>query len=563
MTEARIEPDFRQLFESAPGLYLVLDPQLRIVAVSDAYLRATMTEREQILGRGLFEVFPDNPEDELASGEANLRDSLERVVRYRVPDSMAVQKYDIRRPESEGGSFEVRYWSPVNTPVLDAARQLIYLIHRVEDVTEFVRTKQQEAQHQQRADELGQQVERIEAEVLERSHELLVANRRLQAASQIQNEFLSRVSHELRTPLNAVLGFGELLGLEDSGLSPEHRDWVSMILMGGRHLLQLLDDVLDISRIAGGELSMLVEEVEVPELLTSVVELIRPQSAAQHIEVRAGALPPVGTKVLADQQRLRQVMLNLLSNAVKYNHPAGKVSVGAEILPQDRLRISVTDTGRGMSAESLAKLFTPFERLDAARAGIEGTGLGLTLSRSLVEGMGGSIGVHSSHGHGSTFWIELPMQAGTIPSGTDEVPGQLVESQRYSSARRILYVEDLSENVRLVQQILKLRPGAVLIPAMLGQEALDLARQQPPDLVLLDLHLPDMSGEDVIKHLRADPATRHTPVVILSADATRQRVERLLSEGAAAYLTKPVGVHRLLETVDAILGDLRELRSGV
>jgi signal transduction histidine kinase len=217
--------EFRCLFESAPGCYLVLDPELVIVAVSDAYLRATITRREDILGRGLFEVFPDNPDDPEATGVGNLRTSLDRVLQHRVPDTMAVQQYDIRRPDAEGGGFEVRHWSPLNTPVLGADGELVYIIHRVEDVTEFVRLQERGSEQQQRN-------ARMEAEILQRSKELQEANRKLRAANAAKSEFLSRMSHELRTPLNAILGFAQLLELDE--LTDEQRDSLDHIMSGGR-----------------------------------------------------------------------------------------------------------------------------------------------------------------------------------------------------------------------------------------------------------------------------------------------------------------------------------------
>jgi signal transduction histidine kinase len=260
--------DFRSLFESAPGCYLVLDPELVIVAVSDAYLHATMTRREDILGRGLFEVFPDNPDDPDATGVGNLRASLDRVRHGRVSDTMAVQKYDIRRPEAEGGGFEIRYWSPLNTPVLRADGDLAYIIHRVEDVTEFVRLQERGTEQQQRN-------ARMEAEILQRSKELQAANRQLRAADAAKSEFLSRMSHELRTPLNAILGFGQLLQLDE--LSDQQHDSLDHILSGARHLLALINEVLDIAAIEAGGLQVSLEPVAAAE----AVMLMRPL-ADQH-----------------------------------------------------------------------------------------------------------------------------------------------------------------------------------------------------------------------------------------------------------------------------------------
>jgi signal transduction histidine kinase/ActR/RegA family two-component response regulator len=542
--------DYRLLFESAPGLYLVLNPDLVIVAVSDAYLAATMTRRDDIVGRGLFEVFPDNPDDPAATGTANLRASLDRVRRDNVADAMAVQKYDIRVPDRDGGGFEVRYWSPVNSPVFGPDGTLSYIIHRVEDVTEFVRLGEQGDAQQQLTTSLRQRTEQMQAEILRRSQELQEANRALRAADDAKNEFLSRISHELRSPLTAILGFGELLSLSDLGA--DDQEWVSTILKAGRHLLALLDDVLDIARIQENQLSLSVEASELAPLLTDAMELIRPLAAAHEVVLQA---PPPGAAefcVLADYQRLRQVLLNLLSNAVKYNHPTGTVSVGLEPRPDGRIRVSVTDTGRGIGEDGIARLFTPFERLDAALTGIEGTGLGLALSRQLMHRMGGTMGITSTLGTGSTFWIELPI---VQPTGRSPQAPAAVTKRAYASPKRVLYVEDLAHNLRLVEQFLAFRPDITLTSAMLAGIGLDLARQHRPDLVLLDMHLPDMDGDELMHALRTDPATADIPVVMLSADATTRQIDRLLAAGANAYLTKPIQLRQLLATLDHLLDD--------
>ena len=400
---ARVEArplDFRFLFESAPGLYLVLDPELVIVAVSDAYLRATMTRREDILGRGLFEVFPDNPDDPDATGVGNLRASLDRVRRDRVPDAMAVQKYDIRRPASEGGGFEVRYWSPLNTPVLAPDGDLVHIIHRVEDVTEFVRLEERGTEQRRRND-------RMEAEIVQRSQELQDANRQLRAANAAKSEFLSRMSHELRTPLNAVLGFGQLLEMDE--LTAEQRDGVVQILKAGKHLLELINEVLDLARIESGRLSLSPEPMAVRDLIDEAVGLIGPLADAAQIDLH---LEVEDATVRADRQRLKQVLLNLLSNAVKYNRAGGAVWISGHPVAGERACITVADTGPGIAAARLERLFEPFERLGAEETTVEGSGLGLSLTKLLVEAMGGTIEVESEPDRGSTFRVELPLAEG-------------------------------------------------------------------------------------------------------------------------------------------------------
>ncbi|HEY2960597.1 MAG TPA: histidine kinase dimerization/phospho-acceptor domain-containing protein [Actinomycetota bacterium] len=349
-------PDFESLFQSAPGLFLVLDPDLVIVAVSDAYLAATMTRREEILGHGLFEVFPDNPDDPQATGVGNLAASLERVRRNLVADTMAVQKYDIRRPAAEGGGFEVRYWSPFNSPVLGADGRLAYVIHRVEDVTEFVRLEQSESQRQQFAADLLQDNVRKEAEILQRSQELQEANRQLRAANQAKSEYLSRMSHELRTPLNAILGFAQLLELED--LREQQRESLHYILSAARHLLGLINEVLDIAAIEAGRLPLSLEPVPVADVVAEAVSLIRPL-ADQHGVLLASQSPSCDAHVRGDRQRLKQILLNLVSNAVKYNREGGSVRLDCEELAGGRMRVKVSDTGPGIPAESIERLFVP------------------------------------------------------------------------------------------------------------------------------------------------------------------------------------------------------------
>jgi signal transduction histidine kinase len=530
------EPDFRALFEAAPGLYLVLDPDLRIVAASDAYLKATMTRRDQIIGRGIFEVFPDNPDDPEATGVSNLSASLDRVRQRRVPDTMAVQKYDIKRPQEEGGGFEERYWSPKNTPVVDEAGELAYIIHRVEDVTEFVRLTERGTEQ--------------EAGIFLRGQELQRLNKELESANQAKNEFLSRMSHELRTPLAAIMGFSELLALSD--LDERRQEWAGTILKAGQHLVRLVDEVLDISRIEAGELALSLEPVEITGLLEDAVELVQPLADGRGIALQRPRISDGSGYVRADSQSLKQVLINLLSNAVKYNREGGEVRVSVYAVGSDRMRIAVADTGPGIARESLTKLFTPFERLNAG-SDVQGTGLGLALSRSLVEAMGGSIEVESTPGEGSTFTVELARGEPAAVAAADGDERELVAARRYDGERRLLYIENTVANVRLIQEILRSRPSIKLLPAGMGRLGLELAAEHRPDMILLDLQLPDIGGEEVLARLREDERTRKIPVVILSADATERSRAPLLQDGARAYLTKPIGVRDLLGVVDEYL----------
>ncbi len=385
--------------------------------------------------------------------------------------------------------------------------------------------------------------EALAAEVEERRR----AEARAETANRAKSEFLSRMSHELRTPLNAVIGFGQLLEMEE--LTPDQRDGVERIVHAGRHLLSLINEVLEISRIEAGRLAMSLEPVPVGETVESAVSLVRPLAAHRAIEVELG-LPADERYVVADRQRLQQVLLNFLSNAVKYNREGGRITVACAALADGRLRIGVTDTGPGLGPAELARLFTPFDRLGAETSGVEGTGLGLTLSKRFVEAMGGRVHVESAVGVGSTFAVELA--AATAPD-QDLHEAVLPAPATAATAGTVLYVEDNLANVRLVERVLQRRPRIILLPAAQGRLGLDLAREHRPDLILLDSHLPDVPGAEVLRRLREEPRTARIPVVMVSADATPGEIRRLLEAGAEAYLTKPLDVRQFLDVVDRLL----------
>jgi PAS domain S-box-containing protein len=373
------------------------------------------------------------------------------------------------------------------------------------------------------------------------------------AANRSKSEFLSRMSHELRTPLNAVLGFGQLLELES--LTDDQQESVDQILKGGRHLLDLINEVMDISRIEAGELALSPEAVLASDLVQETVDLIRPLADQRGIQLVVDRSGLCDCYVFADRQRSKQVLLNLLSNAVKYNRPRGTVALTCEQPNATRVGISVADTGPGIAAERLGQLFTPFDRLGAEDTEIEGTGIGLALSLRLTEAMGGTLRVVSTLGQGSTFTVELPRVEGPVEryerlDGPTENAEIVPEQQR-----KVLHIEDNLSNLKLVERILARRPDIEVVPAMHGRLGLELAREHRPILVLLDLHLPDMGGDEVLQRLRDDPVTASIPVIMVSADATPGQVQRLLAAGATAYLTKPIDVPQLLQILDQALDD--------
>jgi PAS domain S-box-containing protein len=365
-------------------------------------------------------------------------------------------------------------------------------------------------------------------------------------ANKAKNAFLSRMSHELRTPLNAVIGFGQLLQLDE--MSPGQSEAVEQILKAGRHLLDLINEVLDISLIESGAMSLSLEPVRVAEVLAEALSLIGPLADEMQVHLTACPATRADVHVLADQQRLKQVLINLLSNAVKYNRHGGKVSVDCTELPDERIEIVVADNGRGMSSDQLERLFAPFDRLGAERSGIEGTGLGLSLSRGLVEAMGATISAESQPEVGTTMRVKLAsVTAAPADARTPTASAQTTE--RRCAGSTIVYIEDNLSNLRLVERLVGRFPGVRLIPAMQGSLAIDLARQHHPDLILLDLHLPDMNGREVLDRLKRDPATATIPVIVLSADASPARVAWLGAAGAAGYVSKPIDAESLLEVV--------------
>jgi signal transduction histidine kinase/ActR/RegA family two-component response regulator len=367
-------------------------------------------------------------------------------------------------------------------------------------------------------------------------------------ASRAKSDFLSRMSHELRTPLNSILGFTQLLEIDELG--EQQQDSVHRIHRAGEHLLALINEILDLDRIESGDIAVELSPVLVASALKEATELVAPMAAKRGIVLETGLLDSL--TVLADRQRLVQVLLNLLSNAIKYSPVKAKVEISA--LARDRvIEIHVVDGGAGVAPESFDRLFQPFDRLGAEGTEIEGTGIGLTLSRALARLMGGEVRVKSAIGVGSDFWIELPAaQPGEHVEPTVSEPGAVVEV--VPSREVILYIEDSPANVELVRRILERRDtGVRLDVAMLGQLGLDLAAQHPYDLILLDLHLPDMPGLEVLRRLRSDDRTKGLPVVVVSADATQSRIDEAMAIGAHRYLTKPLNIQEFMDAIKEVL----------
>ncbi|MBV5312350.1 MAG: PAS domain S-box protein [Prolixibacteraceae bacterium] len=390
--------------------------------------------------------------------------------------------------------------------------------------------------------------ERVKAE-----EEAKRAREEAEQANMAKSEFLSRMSHELRTPMNAILGFAQLL--EMGQLNAPQKKGVDHILQGGKHLLDLINEVLDISRIEAGKLSLSTEPVKLSEVLLEMIDTIQPLANTRQIQLILIDSVVNSEYIKADRQRLKQVLMNLINNAVKYNRPGGSISIRTEIMPvrneKEYIRISVTDTGTGIRETDISKLFMPFERIGAEFTGAEGSGLGLTVVKKLMDAMHGEIGLESKFGVGSTFWIELQHVESQLKNAEKTHLSANPGSESGRKNGTILCIEDNASNIELVEQILSSqRPGIQLIVTTNGKTAVDLAVLHKPDLILLDLNLPDIHGKDVLTLLLADERTTDIPVIVISADAMPQQIEGLMGSGAKKYMTKPLDVVLFLKTID-------------
>ena len=375
-----------------------------------------------------------------------------------------------------------------------------------------------------------------------------------EASNRAKSEFLSRMSHELRTPLNAMLGFAQLLELDPrQPLSSTQLPWVTQIQQAGWHLLEMINDVLDLSRIESGNVRLQTEMLNLDELMDSAQAMVQGDADRRQITVtrgrEGGALNAIG-----DATRVKQILINLLSNAVKYNADGGTVHIASRQISAHTVEISVADSGLGMSEGQLAQLFEPFNRLGREKSNLEGTGIGLVISRRLAELMGGELRVSSTPGAGSTFTLSLPCEnePDTIRSDFDPFGLEPAEYHR----RVVHYVEDNETNVEVMRGILAQRPQVELEVSVTGLDGLASIRSRRPDLILLDMHLPDISGMELLRHFKSDPALAEIPVVVVSADALREQMVAAREAGCAAYLTKPVNIAELLHEIDALLEEL-------
>ena len=510
-TEARLavsEQRFRAIFDSVNIGVTVVDPAGQIADVNPAFCQMMGCQAADLVHKPLADFrLPDVTEDD---GTAARGGGEARRQRYLTPDGRVLQVAASLR------TLHDAHGTPVAT------------VGALQDLTQMLRLREAER-------------EREQAEV----------------ASRTKSDFLARLSHELRAPLNAILGFAQMLGNSDvtsgDGLQPQQRHGLAQIRQAGWHLLDMINDVLDLSRMEAGGLRLTLEPVSLPDLAQEAMSMVEP--AAQQAQVQLLlSLSPQAEWVQADPVRLRQVLVNLLGNAVKYNRPGGSVTLRTRPAGVGEISIAVEDTGIGMREDQLAELFTPFHRLGrdqagpAGHPGTQGTGIGLVICRKLTDLMGGTLEVQSQEGQGSEFGITLPRPAG-MPQRA-EVSGGLARLPQVSIGK-VLYIEDNLADAQAMQALLTQRPGVTLVCAETATEGLALAVDA--DLVLLDLDLPDHPGIEVLRALRSDSRWRALQVIVVSAESRPQRIDECFDAGASQFLTKPFDGQQVLRAIDEAL----------
>ena len=523
-----LDGPFRELFEFAPVAYHEIDAEGTLRRANHTECRMLGYTAAEMIGRPVWDFVA-------ADQQQQCRQTIER----RVAGEEILTAFECDFLRRDGGYLILEIYDSL---IQNRAGEITGIRSVLLDVTDR---------------RLAEQL--LANEVTERERLTLALRRskeEAEKANKAKSEFLSRMSHELRTPLNAILGFAQLL--EMSALDRDKRESVAQILKAGQHLLGLINEVLEISRIEAGRLSISPEAVLISNAVQEVLDLLNPIAARRNVLVRDEMPKNRRCHVMADQQRLKQVLLNVISNAIKYYCDGGSVTVSSEEIDGNRLRVKVRDTGPGIKIDQRDKLFTPFERLGAEQTGVEGTGLGLALSKRLIEMMKGSIGVENNPERGATFWLELPLVQDPVSQLQTTIPEAPVAPPPTPRQRDriVLYVEDNLSNITLIEHIMVQRPHVKLVAAMQGRLGLDLAREHRPDLILLDLHLPDIGGEEVLQGVRQMPELRNTPVIVISADATRGRIERLLSMGVVDYLSKPLDIKKFLQLLDSTLHEM-------
>jgi PAS domain S-box-containing protein len=506
----------RSLIESMIDAIITTAPSGIITDVNKQMEALTGCSRDELIGAPFKNYFTD-PE----RAEASIKLAL---------SEKKVTNYELTARSRDGKETVVSYNA---TTFYDRDRKLQGVFAAARDVTER---------------------KRLDQVLQEKNVELESARSVAEIANLAKSEFLSSMSHELRSPLNAILGFAQLMESDSPPPAPAQAENIARILQAGWHLLKLINEILDLAVIESGKVSLSPESVSLPEVMSECQSMMEPQGQKHGIKMTFSKFDKT-VYVKADRTRLKQIVINLLSNAIKYNRENGTVDVKCTATSPERIRISVTDTGEGLSPEKLAQLFQPFNRLGQEAGGVAGTGIGLVVTKRLVELMEGVLGVESTVGVGSVFWCELiSAEAPRLEVHDDEAEISFTSQLPASTKlRTLLYVEDNPANLELVKQIIARQHNIHLLTAVNGSSGIEIATSSQPDVILMDINLPDISGVEALKILREDSATAHIPIVALSANAMPRDIEKGLKAGFYRYLTKPIKVKELMDTLNEVL----------
>ena len=505
----------RSLIESNIDALITTDPSGIITDINKQMEALTGCTRDELIGAPFKNYFTD-PE----RAEAGIK---------LVLSEKKVTNYELTARARDGKKTEVSYNA---TTFYDRDRNLQGVFAAARDITER---------------------KLLDQALQETNVELQGAKFVAEKANLAKSDFLSSMSHELRSPLNAILGFAQLMDSDSPPATPAQKASIEQILHAGWYLLELINEILDLAVIESGKLSLSVEPVSLGEVMLECQAMIEPQGAARGIKL---TFPHFDSPrfVHADRTRMKQVLINLLSNAIKYNQLGGAVTVDCAPSVGSRIRISVSDTGAGLSEEKLLQLFQPFNRLGQESSVVEGTGIGLVMSKRLVELMGGEIGVESTVGTGSVFWYELDSSvAPQAVAEEDAIHVESVEAAHDAAVHTLLYVEDNPANLTLVEQLIARRPDMRLLSAVNGILGVEMARRHLPEVILMDINLPGISGIEALKVLRDDPQTAHIPVLALSANAMPTDIKRGIDAGFFRYLTKPIKVSEFMDALNVTL----------
>jgi len=524
---------YTELYDFAPVGYLTLGVDARIAKINLTGAKMLGVDRSGLRARRFDDFVAPRDRSRWAEHFARLQrlDGDER----RASTELALQRAD-------GSIFHVQInWIDAGGSVRAAHDTALHELHIT--LIDITGRKEVEARRAE-----------LEQALQVKNSELERARIAAEQANLAKSEFLSRMSHELRTPLGAILGFAQLIESGSPPPTPTQARSLGHILKGGWYLLDLINEILDLALIESGKLALSLEAVALCGLMRECENMVAEQAQKRNVRV---SFPLFATPihVHADRMRLKQVVINLLSNAIKYNKVDGAVSVECALVTPESVRISVSDTGSGLDDEQIAQLFQPFNRLGQEAGGAQGTGIGLVVCKRLIDLMGGAIGVLSEPGKGSVFWFELPLTIAQEPLA-DSASAAGVEARAEGEVRpcTVLYVEDNPANLMLVEALLERRPGIRFLSASDGQQGVELARATLPDVILMDINLPGISGTEAMRMLAADPRTQHIPVIAISANAMPGDIEKGRAAGFYRYITKPLKVAEFMTTLDLALG---------